>query len=305
MKRLEFHISYSCTNSCLFCSEADQLGIFRDRFVERDAILRRLRHCAQKGFKHLTLTGGEPTLHPDFLDIVRNAKNMGFTVYVSSNGGKFASSEFCRLALPYLDEISFSLHGPTAKIHNALTRNKESFSTLMKALENIERSRLSPRLFINSVATLLNIDALERSLRAIARFKKIKQVLISNVAPEGRAKERFGELAVPWGRLRAKVKKLVSLAEKNSVLIRFFGMPLCLLAPRPDVSNDLHWSPRITLELWRRSKKTFLKETTSLRPDRNRIKIRRCRGCSYDAVCGGIFELTLDRFGDKGIKPCA
>lgn len=305
VERLEFHISYSCTNSCLFCSEADQLTAFRDRFVAKALILKRLQAERSKGVKHLTLTGGEPTLHPGFLDIVRRAKILGFVIYVSSNGGKFASSGFCRSTLPYIDEISFSLHGPDAKIHNAHTKNKKSYSLLMQALKNIENSRFSPRLFINSVATLQNINALERSLRTLSRFKKIKQVLISNIAPEGQARENFKQLAVPLARLRAKVRKLAGIAENNSSLIRFFGMPLCSLGSRPDTSNDLHWSPRKTLELWKDRNKTFLKETTTLAPDRNRNKIQKCRHCSYHDVCGGVFELYLKTFGDRDISPCS
>ncbi len=305
IKRLEFHISYSCSNSCLFCSEADQMKTFKDRFVGKDVILRHLRLSADKGMKHLTLTGGEPTLHPDFIDIVTDAKHLGFIVYVSSNGGKFSSSEFCRRALPYLDEISFSLHGPNAKIHNMHTRNNKSFSLLMRSLQNIERSQFSPALFINSVVTLYNVDVLEQNLRMIAPFKKIKQVLISNIAPEGRAKERFDKLVVPLDRLRNKVNKLVRIAQDNSVLIRFFGMPLCSLGSRPDVSNDLHWSPRLTLELRKTAHKTILKKTISLKPDRNRKKSRICRRCSCNAVCSGVFDLYLSRFGDEGIKLCA
>ncbi|HAJ56650.1 MAG TPA: hypothetical protein DCL35_02645 [Candidatus Omnitrophica bacterium] len=305
IERVEFHVSYSCRNNCVFCSEYDQMRSMPGHFVDKAIFLRNIRNYAQKGARHITLTGGEPSLHPDFLDMIRLAKGMGLTVYVSSNGGKFASGRFCRAALPHIDEISFSLHGPDAAVHNAHTRNNKSFDTLMRAIRNIERAPFTPALFINTVVTNNNIDALERTVRLATRIIGIKQILVSNVAPEGRARQFFKELAVPLERLQDKAAKLALIAEQAFIKIRFFGMPVCSLDWRPDLSNDLHWTPRTTLELWKNKNRTFLKETTTLAPDRNRKKTQKCRACFYRDACGGVFELYLSTFGYQEIKPCA
>jgi 7,8-dihydro-6-hydroxymethylpterin dimethyltransferase len=47
--------------------------------------------------RHVQFSGGEPTLHPRFLDIVRMSKEMGFNhVQVATNGSMFATPGFAR-----------------------------------------------------------------------------------------------------------------------------------------------------------------------------------------------------------------
>jgi len=61
--------------------------------------LRRLRaQCPAPAFA-VQFTGGEPTVHPRFLDIVASAKALGFShIQVASNGLKFADPDFARRA---------------------------------------------------------------------------------------------------------------------------------------------------------------------------------------------------------------
>src|SRR5690349_6345372 len=76
----------------------------------------------KKGAERLILSGGEPTMHPNFLDFVKLGKRVGYPkVQTVTNGRMFAYSEFlARAAQHGLDEITFSLHGHTAELHDGL-----------------------------------------------------------------------------------------------------------------------------------------------------------------------------------------
>ena len=100
MKRLEFHISYKCYNNCCFCSESAQLSKFRDSFVSKEKIIANLEKFAGKGFKHITFTGGEPTYHPYFIEILKFAKGLGYKTYLTTNGGLFSLKKFTQKSLP-------------------------------------------------------------------------------------------------------------------------------------------------------------------------------------------------------------
>lgn len=290
VERLEFHISYKCANSCIFCSEAGQLQKFKNRFVNFDSIKNKLDYFASKGIRHVTLTGGEPTLHPRFIEIIQTAKRLMYTVYCSSNGGLFSFKGFCDKAFFYVDEVCFSLHGHNGKLHNFHTSNCESFGKLMNALENVERSKSGVFLFINTVITRYNFASLEKIIDLASSFKKVKQILLSNFAPEGRGMANFKKLVVPLKEIQGAVPRLVEYAHKKALIIRFFGLPLCALKGYELYSNDAHWSPRITVEQWKGPKHTFLKETLSCYPTRNRIKLKICENCSQGSSCGGLFK---------------
>lgn len=301
--RLEFHISYSCLNNCIFCSEQDQLKKFKGQFVDTRKIVTKLKQFSQAGFNHITFTGGEPTLHPNFIELLRISKRLGYKTYVSSNGGLFSSKRFCQRILPYLDEICFSIHGYNAKLHNFHTCNKRSFSRLLRALQNIEEASKDIYGFINIVVTKYNLDSLEKIINFVSHYKKIRQILISNLAPEGNGLNNFKELVVPLSKIEEKVGKLVYLAQNRSLILRFFGLPLCSLNGYQDFSNDVHWSSRATIEKWQENSKIFLKTTLSYKPVRKRIKTNKCKNCLGQRVCGGIFKRYYQEFGDNELIP--
>lgn len=305
IKRLELHISYACRNDCIFCSEKDQLDKFNGIFIGKDEIFKILERAVKKNFSHVSFTGGEPTLHPDIEEILRFAKDHGLKTYISSNGGLFALKRFCQRTLPYLDEICLSIHGPYARMHNRHTRNCKSFNILRRAFLNIERSHQKIFLFSNTVITTYNIDFLPQIIGFLAQFKKLKQILLSCIAPDGNGFRYFNQLALPLGYVEKRISYLNQICQKRSITLRFFGVPLCILRDNEELSNDIHWSPRVTFELWEKNKKNYLKKTVSLQPNRNRVKVTSCGVCLREEYCGGIFKRYYQEFGGYELKPFA
>jgi MoaA/NifB/PqqE/SkfB family radical SAM enzyme len=297
-KRLEFHISYVCPNNCVFCSEKKQLEKFEGRFIEKDIIEYNLTKSVKEGFGHITFTGGEPTLHPDIVELTGLAKSLGYKTYIGSNGGLFSSKIFCDKILPYLDEVCLSIHGPNADLHNFLTKNKRSFSKLKKALTNIDKYPRDIFCFINIVVTKYNFDCMEQIINFVGRYKKVKQVLVSNLAPEGNGLSNFEELSVPLEKIKRQVPNIVKAANKKSLNIRFFGMPTCILDGYEIYSNDIYWSPRLTLEKWKNGRKVILKKTYSQKPSRKRVFAPKCGTCSKKGLCSGVFKKYVEVYGD-------
>ena len=96
-----------------------------------------LRTHAERGVKNVHLTGGEPTIHPQFVKTLMLAKRLGMRTSVGTIGTMLCREDFAREALPYLDEALFSLHGPDAATHDAMTRRAGSFEQVTTASERI------------------------------------------------------------------------------------------------------------------------------------------------------------------------
>lgn len=302
MKRLEFHIAYACLNDCIFCSESEQLLKFKDIFLDSEVVEEELQRFSQRGFNHITFTGGEPSLHPELKDILDRAKKLGYTTYLTTNGGLFSSKSFSEKIFPFLDQISFSLHAFSAVEHNRQTKNKESFRRIRLALENFEKTNNKLFGFANIVVTRKNIEFVPEIINFLSRYKKIQQILVSNVAPEGKALKNYGELAVPLGEFKKKIPAIVE-ARRRKIILRFFGLPICILGKYSRFSNDLCWSSRTTLELERVSGKVKIKETKSYKPVRKRKKVSACFSCAGKNVCGGVFQKYLSLYGSKELAP--
>ena len=145
-------LTHLCNYDCFFC--------YNDR-IERDTALtfeeysELLQQLADMAVLNLTLTGGEPLVHPDFFAIGGRARELGFVIRIKSNGHLIRGDVAQRLVdevAPYIIELS--LHGATAATHDRQTRLAGSFDRLMENI--VEMRKLGLRLKLNCTLTAWN-----------------------------------------------------------------------------------------------------------------------------------------------------
>lgn len=298
IKRLEIHISYSCGNNCVFCSERNRLKKFSSLDLSGPEIAGILRDRRKSGFSHVTFTGGEPSLSPALPAALGAAKALGYKTCVTTNGLGFANAPYARRVVPLLDEAILSCHGASEKTHDALTGKNGSFAAFLAALANLSGAG-GKRLYlmVNTVVTKKNVSQLPRILRRISGFGAVKHYLVSYPAPEGGACAGYGELAVDLNELRGHVRGLSVRARSSGITLRFFGVPACALGEQASASNDFYYSPRLTVERAALPGGGYgLKETASYRPTRRRVYLKSCSPCRLRKSCGGIFRKYLRVF---------
>ena len=127
MRRLELHLTYTCPERCVFCSEEHRMEQFRAFPVTFGRVATVLRQHARRGVTNVHFTGGEPTIHPRFVDVLRLAKKLGMRTSIGTIGTRLADHTFAERAVPFLDEDLFSIHGPNAALHNGRARRPGSF----------------------------------------------------------------------------------------------------------------------------------------------------------------------------------
>jgi molybdenum cofactor biosynthesis enzyme MoaA len=305
MKRLEIHISYQCHNKCIFCSEKNRLFRFKNIKVDFNNLIQLLAQKRKQGFNHVNFTGGEPTLYEDFYKLLKVTRQLGYRIYIGSNGIFWSDYKNCQKYLPLIDEISLSIHGYNKNMHERHTGNSNSFDLILKSFVNINKylnTNNKIYFFSNTVITNLNFNELNQLLELLVKFSNLKQILFSNIAPEGQAHKNYYQLAVPYDQIKNKVGEWVDFANKNKKIIRFFGLPLCILGKYQIYSNDLNWDERLTYELGYKNNQTLLKPKETIL-QRKRQKIGKCEKCMMSELCGGIFFKYLELFDTKEIKP--
>lgn len=302
-RRLELHLSYTCGQACGFCSESVRMDRWRHAPLKGEEIARVLVAHRKAGFSHVTFTGGEPTAHPLLPMALGAARKLGFRTYLTTNGGLFAEEAYAKQVLPLADELCLSVHGPDAEAHDAAAGTKGSFARAMRALANIERHGDGVYLLTNTVVTRGTWPRLEETAGLLLSHPKIRHCLLSNVAPEGRAAAAYRSLAVPLARWRERVPALAGRFEGTGVVLRLFGLPLCVLGGRHELSNDAHFSPRVTVERRRAEGGAGLVALESRDASRRRGKPLVCRSCSVSGDCAGVFNRYLDAYGSSELEP--
>ena len=300
MERLELHLTYTCPERCRFCSEDHRMKAFRAYPVTFGRVATVLRTQAERGVKNVHFTGGEPTIHPRFVDVLRLAKKLGMRTSVGTIGTRLADEAFAREALPHLDEALFSLHGPRAEIHDTLAGRAGSFEQVTRALALASRLKPGFGAYVNTVVTRLNVDHLGDTV-ALADSLGARLVVISNTTPEGKGLDDYERLSVPLADL-ARILPTVP-ARASQAILRFFGIPMCLLGEHAMLSNDLHWDPRVTVEWQSAPGKVIFDGIYSWAPDRKRVHVPACDGCSRRDVCMGVFDRYAELYPTDALRP--
>jgi MoaA/NifB/PqqE/SkfB family radical SAM enzyme len=131
MARIVVELTNRCNLKCQHC--------FSGRHGGKDdlplSVLRSVLDEARPlGFDHISFTGGDPTLHREFAEVLRLTAEAGYRFGMVTNGQNFA--KIYPLLLPYREQLSiitFSLDGATEATHDRL-RGQGSYRRVMQAM---------------------------------------------------------------------------------------------------------------------------------------------------------------------------
>lgn len=94
-----------CNLSCTYCNEYDAVS----EPVALDLMLRRVDRLGELGTSMITLSGGEPLMHPGLDDIVRRMRERGIVASLITNGYYLSRERIERLNRAGLDYLQISI----------------------------------------------------------------------------------------------------------------------------------------------------------------------------------------------------
>jgi MoaA/NifB/PqqE/SkfB family radical SAM enzyme len=231
----------------------------------------------------IILTGGEPTLQPRFLDVLKFIRD-NFPkqeIRILTNGRKFIYSDFAKEVLKTDNlNIAVSLYGPNARIHDSITRAKGSFDQTIKGIANILSLKNNGQIIeIRTVISRLSYQHLGQILNLIKeRFSSVDRVILIFMEVEGQADKNFRGVGITYSQVRPFLEKLYPVFN-NFKELRLYHFPLCALEPK----------------FW-----PFVWRTL---PTKEVAFNLSCRQCNYKKHCLGIHKGYLEKMGDKEFGP--
>ena len=151
----DFPLWPQCNIGCVFCSNpVEGFRETTDKYSYEE--LRRKLLDYKRGLQtfvkfdevrdYFNLTGGEPTIHPDFLKILALIRTEfpENLIRLLSNGRMFAREDFARwtcgiAGLPF--EVAVPMFGPTAATHESISRTPGSFAQTTQGLRHLAKHR--------------------------------------------------------------------------------------------------------------------------------------------------------------------
>jgi MoaA/NifB/PqqE/SkfB family radical SAM enzyme len=229
------------------------------------------------------LTGGEPTLRPDFFHSVGFIRDsLPFAqINIISNGRRFADRKFTVKFLSF-GAVNFfiPIHGWDNESHDAVTGVNGSFNQTVGGLKNIlERRGYGQQIEIRVVIHKINYKKLGKIFDFIVKeFPSVERVSAVFIEYEGHAIGNFGFARLSYKDFYPEFKQLKKYLNKFEE-ISFCHFPLCSM---PE-------------EFWPYAWRTFREDEVSF-PDK-------CSRCKVKNFCLGVHKGYLELFGQNDFNP--
>ena len=278
-----------CNNKCIMCTNPPDFQLKENsKNYQFDKIIFKIKNFEnlalfRAGKDNLTLTGGEPTLHPNFLEILTWIRHNfpRSNVVLLTNGRMFYYKDFTKKVLSFPNlTIEVSLHG-SKSIHDKITRTKGSFKQTVSGIQNLLKYlKPSQKVGIRTVILKQNYKHLNDIFCLITqKFPLISQVVLIFPEYEGLCKFAFSRVKITYREIQKEIIQVVKKWQDKVPEIRLYHFPLCALP----------------FELWRFAWRTLGEDEVTFLP--------KCDGCLYKNYCLGIHKEYVKMVGEKEFMP--
>lgn len=124
LTNVHIEITSKCNAKCLHCYIPHDSKV---NHIETVLFYNILEQCKEMKVLHLTLTGGEPMLHKDFIGFLKKCKEYNLSVNVLSNLTLLTDEIIEEMKANRLLSVQVSLYSMDSKIHDSITQTKGSF----------------------------------------------------------------------------------------------------------------------------------------------------------------------------------
>lgn len=185
---LTWELTYACNLACVHCLSSSGRRDPRELTTEQAfAIVDELQRLQ---VFYVNIGGGEPTVRPDFWEIVDHCVARGVGVKFSTNGVRLTPEAAARLAATDYVDVQISLDGATAEVNDAV-RGPGSHATALAAMANLRDAGFTG-FKLSVVVTRHNIDQLD-DFKALADDHGA-QLRLTRLRPAGRGADTWAEL---------------------------------------------------------------------------------------------------------------
>lgn len=292
--RLDLKVGFTCNNLCTFCVQGDKREYIEPRNAEE---MKQILRDERKQTDEVVFTGGEPTVHKDLLSVIAYAKMLRYRVIQLQTNGRRLSHE------PYLDaairagvnQISPSLHGSTAEIHEIQTRAPHSFRQTVQGILNARKRGIT--VITNSVVTQQNTSDLPALARLLVSFG-VQQIQFAYVHPEGTALREFESVVPRFPIATPYLHEALDIVEQAGIRAFAEAVPYCFMHGHEHQvvegiipSTVVHDKPMV------------IEDYTAYRLAEGKAKGPQCASCSFNTYCEGPWREYPDGYGWGEFEP--
>ncbi|WP_232296512.1 radical SAM protein [Plesiocystis pacifica] len=279
-KKLIMNVTYVCNNHCTFCAVGTRTQLDGHPVRQREKLL----EYRKQGVTMVDFDGGEPTLNPELIPLIKSARAMGYRrVNVTTNGRRCVYENYAaKLVNSGLTTLLFSVHGHDARTHAQQVGVAEAFQQTTDGIRNcLKYAPKGVELGMNITVTKGNHDKVDK-LAQLCWDLGLRWMNIQFLTPFGRATS----WVAPDTQKAADHAVEVMDAWAGKIRFQVINLPFCFMPKhRHLVQGDLAKLERHMV---------FVNnETVNLAEYLAERRVRKpvCETCPHACFCGGFYEL--------------
>ena len=185
---LTWELTYACNLACVHCLSSS--GRRDPRELSTAQCMSIIDELERMQVFYVNIGGGEPTVRPDFWELVDYATAHRVGVKFSTNGVRITPQAAARLAASDYVDVQISVDGATAAVNDAV-RGSGSFDMATRALENLAAAGFQdPKMSV--VVTRHNVAQLDEFKALADRYGATLR--ITRLRPSGRGADVWDDL---------------------------------------------------------------------------------------------------------------
>ena len=186
-KIAQVDITNNCNLNCAGCwchSELMEELKFKGEYKEKNLSLEKIKELIddlyEMNTEEIQLSGsGDPSMHPDFMEVVEYIKHKGFRLHIITNFTLFNKEKIKKLVDLKIDKITISFWAGTVKTYlkthpNQTEKTYYKIKEDLQYLYDLKRNKFMPKVRIYNVVSSLNYYEIEEmidfALEVMAEF---------------------------------------------------------------------------------------------------------------------------------------
>ena len=279
-KKLIMNVTYVCNNHCTFCAVGTRTQLDGHPTRQREKLL----EYRKQGVVMVDFDGGEPTLNPELIPLIKTARKMGYwRVNVTTNGRRCVYENYAdALVNSGLTTLLFSVHGHDARTHAQQVGVAEAFEQTTEGIRNcLKFAPASVELGMNITVTKGNHDKIDK-LAQLCWDLGLRWMNIQFLTPFGRATS----WVAPDTQKAADHAVAVMDAWAGKIRFQVINLPFCFMPKHQHLMQG-------DLAKLERHMVFVNNETVNLAEYLAERRVRKpvCKTCPHACFCGGFYEL--------------
>lgn len=261
-----------CNENCIMCP-CTEIWRNLDISMSVNEIIELINYIPSDT-RHLTLTGGEPTLVGyGFLKILDNINDHlnHVDIQILTNGRTFSNRKyFDGLKMRIRNNMQFGIpvYGYNSTTHDFIVQTKGAFNETVTGIKNLLSCGANVELRI--VVSRLNYENMTKIAHFIINnFTGLDSVKIMAMEMMGSAAKNRKRLWIDYSEAFKASKNAIKLFLMNGIDVKLYNFPLCKV-------GEGYWG-------------ICSKSITSFKIEYNDS----CNYCPVKSICGGVFKSTL------------